>query len=77
TDLVQDPQVIANNYLIDFDHPTLGKVKAVAPPVSLSETPGGIRLPAPEFGQHTEEVLIEVCGYTWEDLEKLREDEVI
>ncbi|MBI2864308.1 MAG: CoA transferase [Chloroflexi bacterium] len=76
-DLVGDPQVIANDYMVDFDHPTMGKMKAVAPPAQLSETPWGIQLPPPEFGQHTEEVLTEVCGYTWEELETLREAEVI
>ncbi|MBI2865371.1 MAG: CoA transferase [Chloroflexi bacterium] len=76
-DLVKDPQMIANNCLLDFEHPTVGKIKMVAPPVSLSETPGGVRLPPPEFGQHTEEVLTEVCGYTREEMKKMREEEVI
>jgi CoA:oxalate CoA-transferase len=46
-------------------------------PVRLSATPGTLRLPAPEFGQHTEEVLTEVLGYSWEDVGRLRESEVI
>ena len=46
-------------------------------PVRLSETPGQIRLPAPEFGQHTEEVLTELLGYTWDDIARLRADGVI
>jgi crotonobetainyl-CoA:carnitine CoA-transferase CaiB-like acyl-CoA transferase len=33
-------------------------------------------MPAPELGQHTEEVLLEL-GYSWEDIVKLREEEVI
>ena len=48
----------------------------VTSPVNLSETPGTIRTPAPEFGQHTEEVLLE-AGYTWEEIEGLRTGEVI
>jgi crotonobetainyl-CoA:carnitine CoA-transferase CaiB-like acyl-CoA transferase len=32
---------------------------------------------APEFGQHTEEVLIEMGGYTWEEIAEFREKEVI
>jgi formyl-CoA transferase len=31
-----------------------------------------VRTPAPEFGQHTEEVLLE-AGYTWEEIGALRE----
>jgi len=45
-------------------------------PIHMSETPGSVRMPAPELGQHTEEVLLEL-GYSWEDIVKLREEEVI
>jgi len=76
-DLPDDPQVIANDYIIDYDHETLGKVKVRGIPVELSETPGKVIAEAPEFGQHTEEVLIEMGGYTWEDIAALREKEVI
>ena len=44
---------------------------------ACSETPGSIRLPAPEFGQHTEEILTELLGYTWEQVGALRENDVI
>lgn len=76
-DLVEDPQVLANNYITDFNHPACGPVKVVGPPFHFSDTPATIRLPAPEFGQHTEEVLMELGEYTWEEIEKLRIDEVI
>jgi crotonobetainyl-CoA:carnitine CoA-transferase CaiB-like acyl-CoA transferase len=46
-------------------------------PIALSDTPAGIRLPAPEWGQHTEEVLIEVGGLSWQEIAKLKEEEVI
>jgi len=32
---------------------------------------------APEVGQHTEEILLEVCGYDWDDINKLRDEGVI
>ena len=76
-DLSADPQVIANEYLIDYDHEYFGNVKVRGLPVALSETPGRVRAEAPEFGQHTEEVLIEMGGYTWEEIAELREKEVI
>jgi crotonobetainyl-CoA:carnitine CoA-transferase CaiB-like acyl-CoA transferase len=77
TDLVKDPQIIENEYIQDFDHPVLGKIKIVGLPVRLSKTPGSVRLAAPDFGQHTEEVLQEVAGYTWEEIEKLKQEGVI
>ena len=76
-DLPTDPQVLANGYVSDFDHPAFGKTQVVGLPVRLSETPGSIRLPAPEFGQHTEEILTDVLGYSWEKVAALREAGVI
>ncbi|MBI2859719.1 MAG: CoA transferase [Chloroflexi bacterium] len=76
-ELADDPQMKANANIIDYDHPVAGPVKLVANPVRLSETPWQMRMPAPEFGQHTEEVLIETAGYSWEELEQLRAEEVI
>ena len=77
SDLAADPQVIENNYIIEFDHPALGKVKQLGIPVEFSKTPARRRLPAPQLGEHTEEVLIEIGGYTWEEIGKLKDQEVI
>lgn len=75
-DVPNDRQVIENGMLATLEHPGHGPLSLVAPAVNLSETPGGIRAPAPEFGQHTEEVLLE-AGFTWEELEALRSKGVI
>jgi crotonobetainyl-CoA:carnitine CoA-transferase CaiB-like acyl-CoA transferase len=76
-DLPTDPQVVANNYILDFDHPQFGKTQVVGIPVRLSETPGAVRLPAPEFGQHTEELLSQLLGYSWDQIAALKDQEVI
>ncbi len=75
-DLPEDPQVRANDYVVDFDHPQFGPTPMIGVPVRLSETPGSIREPAPEFGQHTEEILHDVLGYDWERIADLRKREV-
>ncbi|MFC1824561.1 CaiB/BaiF CoA transferase family protein [Thermodesulfobacteriota bacterium] len=75
--LARDEQVTANQYITDFQHPVLGKVKIPGSLIKFSETPadpGGI---APEVGEHTELVLTEICGYTWEEVEKLGKEGVI
>ncbi len=51
-------------------------VKLPGPAVALSETPGSIRTAAPELGQHTEEVLLDL-GYGWDEIASLREERVI
>jgi crotonobetainyl-CoA:carnitine CoA-transferase CaiB-like acyl-CoA transferase len=66
-----DPQVIENGMLDTLEHPSYGPLQMVAAGVNLSATPATIRTPAPEFGQHTEEVLLE-AGYSWEEIEGLR-----
>ena len=76
-ELPQDPQMRANGYIVDFDHPSFGPTPMVGIPVRLSETPGSLRAPAPEHGQHTELILTGELGYGWDDVAALREKGVI
>ncbi|MBI3782148.1 MAG: CoA transferase [Deltaproteobacteria bacterium] len=76
-ELPGDPQVQANQYITDFEHPQFGKGPVVGMPLRLSQTPGSIRRPAPEFGQHTEEILTELLGYSWNEVGKLKEKQAI
>lgn len=75
-DLANDPQMEANDYIVNFNHPAAGPIKVVGPPVRLSKTPGSIRTGAPELGQHKEEVLLEY-GFTWDDIAQLTADGMI
>ena len=72
-EMIDEPQVIENEYLVNMEHPTMGKVKTVGFPVRFSQTPASIQNSAPEFGAHTEEVLLEIGGYSWEDIAEMRE----
>jgi CoA:oxalate CoA-transferase len=76
-ELANDPQVIANDYIINTKHEVIGPIQVLGLPVSMSQTPGKVKSEAPEFGQHTEEVLMEIGGYTWDDIEHLRSAEII
>ncbi|UGQ11767.1 CoA transferase [Yinghuangia sp. ASG 101] len=76
-DVADDPQAVANEYVTWFDHPALGRVRMPGFPVTLSETPARIRRQAPEFGEHTEDILLNDLGLTWEDITGLRDREVI
>jgi crotonobetainyl-CoA:carnitine CoA-transferase CaiB-like acyl-CoA transferase len=71
-----EPQFWENGYLVEVPHAQFGSIGMVGIPVQFSETPGRVQGPAPELGQHTEEVLLGL-GYTWEQMEGLRNDGVI
>ncbi len=76
-DLPTDPQVLANDYIVEMEHPQHGKTQMVGVPVGLSETPGSVRKAAPELGQDTELVLMEVLGWDWDKVQALHEKEAI
>ena len=76
SELPQDPQVVANGYIAEVEHPVLGKARLTDHPVRYSETPHSIRRVAPELGEHTEEILQEL-GYGWEDIARLQDQGVI
>jgi crotonobetainyl-CoA:carnitine CoA-transferase CaiB-like acyl-CoA transferase len=65
-----DPQVVANGYLESFTASNGRTYRTVGPGVQLAATPGSVRTGAPEFGQHTEEVLLE-HGFTWDQISAL------
>jgi crotonobetainyl-CoA:carnitine CoA-transferase CaiB-like acyl-CoA transferase len=73
---IADPQVLANKYITDFDHPVFGPTQIVGVPYKFSETPATVTRAAPELGEHTEEVLLET-GYTWEKIGELKDQGVI
>jgi crotonobetainyl-CoA:carnitine CoA-transferase CaiB-like acyl-CoA transferase len=55
-----DPQVQHLGIAPKLDHPKLGPIALVGQPVQLSRTPAHISSPAPEAGEHTEEILAEI-----------------
>ena len=72
-DLPSDQQVLANNYIVDYEHEAFGKTQLVGVPVILTKTPGNPRGRAPELGEQTETILTEILGYSWEEVAKMRE----
>jgi CoA:oxalate CoA-transferase len=70
-EVTRDPQALANNYMIDADHPEWGKTREVGFPWDFSETPASWRKPAPKLGEHTDEIMLE-AGYTKEEIAQLR-----
>ncbi len=75
-EVAEDPQVLANEYIADMEHPQIGHAQFVNTPITLSETPVHPQGPSPELGQHTEEVLLEM-GMDWPEILALRESGAI
>ncbi len=76
-EIAADPTPWANGYFREIDHPAGKKLKAILPPWQFSKTPPTIRTTAPEYGQHTEEVLTDLLGLSWEDISALKDKGVI
>lgn len=58
-EVIQHAQVIANDALMESDHPVVGRLRQARPAPRFSGTPTELRHPAPALGQHTGEVLRE------------------
>ncbi len=67
-----DPQFWQNGYLAEVEHPNFPGHQAVGIPVTMSETPPRVQGVAPELGQNTEELLLEM-GYDWSDIERFHD----
>jgi len=75
--VVQDPNVNYRRMIVEVDQPGVGPICIAGSPFHLSETPGRVSAPAPLLGQHTEEVLTEVLGYSQERIEQLVKEKVV
>jgi crotonobetainyl-CoA:carnitine CoA-transferase CaiB-like acyl-CoA transferase len=75
-EMFADPQVRETKIVQTLDHPVLGSVEILGQPITLSRTPAQFRMPPPELGQHTSDVLAE-AGFGPDALAELRRQQVI
>ena len=74
-ELAADPQVQANGYLADVEMANGTSLPVVASPIQFDEQPSRPAR-APEHGEHTEAVLLEL-GVTWDEISTLKQEKVI
>jgi crotonobetainyl-CoA:carnitine CoA-transferase CaiB-like acyl-CoA transferase len=68
----EDPQVQARGMRLDLPHPVAGTVASIASPIRYSGTPIEYGNAPPVLGQHTDEILRGMLGFSSEDIARLR-----
>jgi crotonobetainyl-CoA:carnitine CoA-transferase CaiB-like acyl-CoA transferase len=58
-ELLKDPQVAANQMIVESTHPVAGPMRQPRPAARFEVTPASLRSPAPVLGEHTDIVLAE------------------
>ena len=74
--VMEDPQTAARGMIQRVVHPRLGEIPVVGTPVKFSRMKAGVRTPAPQQGEHTDQVLAEY-GYSSSDIAALRAKKVV
>jgi len=72
----ENEQIVHLNMAVPVKHPVLGELRLQAPPSTLSRTAASVRTPAPDVGEHTDEILGEL-GFSAHDVARLRRDKVV
>ena len=75
-EVASDPQALANDFFAEVEHPGAGMIKLVTTPAEFTRNPASLYAPAPEIGQDTEMILLEL-GYSWDDIASLKDGGVI
>ncbi len=57
---IDDPQVRANDYMIDLEHPTIGTYSTSGMPMRFEKGTASVPGPSPGLGQHTRSMLAEI-----------------
>jgi crotonobetainyl-CoA:carnitine CoA-transferase CaiB-like acyl-CoA transferase len=73
-EVARDPQVLANDYLVQLD---AGEVtySLAAAPVEFDENPATLRR-APDVGENTDEILLEI-GLSWDEIIELKVGDIL
>jgi crotonobetainyl-CoA:carnitine CoA-transferase CaiB-like acyl-CoA transferase len=76
-EIVTHPHTLHREMIVELESPNIGRFKVTGSPLKMSETPGIVANPGSELGQHNEEILCDLLGYSKEEVRKLREEKVI
>ena len=71
-DTATDPQYLFRGMVRHIDDPAFGRVLHTGIVPHIPESPGTVRWAGPEVGQHTDEILTELCGCNRAEIARLR-----
>jgi CoA:oxalate CoA-transferase len=71
-EVTRDKQAEANEFFVEWDHSTYGKIKTLNNPIKLSKTAAEIKSEAPKLGEHSDEILTEL-GYSKNAISRMKE----
>ncbi len=74
---VADPQVLSRNMVVEIDSPHVGRTKDVGSPIKVSGVDKVKYVHPPALGEHTEQVLKDMLGYSAEKIATLRNRRVV
>ena len=74
---VADPQVLSRNMVVEIDSPHVGKTKDVGSPIKVSGVDQIRYVHPPALGEHTEQVLKSLLGYSAEKIAALKGQKVV
>lgn len=77
SEIFNDSQVLFREMLIEMEHAKAGRIKQIGNPMKFSRTPGKISRPPPLLGEHTEEILKNLLGYSYGEIRKLKREGII
>jgi len=70
-ELAEDQSLRATGTVVEVDHPKRGKYLSVGNPIKLSDSPADVKR-SPLLGEHTEEVLRDVLGYSADEVASIK-----
>ena len=75
-EIAEEQSLRATGTVLEVDHPTRGKYLTVGNPIKLSDSPADVRR-SPLLGEHTEEILAKVLGYSGSEIAEIKNSRAI
>src|SRR5512141_3348050 len=70
-EIAEEPSLRETGTVVEVDHPKRGKYLSVGNPIKLSDSVSEVKR-SPLLGEHTEEILTKVLGYSKAELEQIK-----